>query len=61
VYIITRALSRERLGSSEQQNEGVRETYGPPDVLVLEEVPLTLRDGDVLVSRMTVTTPLRMT
>jgi NADPH:quinone reductase-like Zn-dependent oxidoreductase len=28
----------------------VRETYGPPDVLVLEEVPLpTLRDGDVLV------------
>ena len=28
----------------------VRETYGPPDVLDLEEVPLpTLRDGDVLV------------
>jgi NADPH:quinone reductase-like Zn-dependent oxidoreductase len=28
----------------------VRETYGPPDVLHLEEVPLpTLRDGDVLV------------
>src|SRR5436190_665753 len=28
----------------------VRETYGPPDVLVLEEVPLpTLGDGDVLV------------
>jgi len=28
----------------------VRETYGPPDVLALEEVPLpTLRDGDVLV------------
>jgi NADPH:quinone reductase-like Zn-dependent oxidoreductase len=28
----------------------VRETYGSPDVLVLEEVPLpTLRDGDVLV------------
>ena len=28
----------------------VRETYGPPDVLVLKEVPLpTLRDGDVLV------------
>jgi NADPH:quinone reductase-like Zn-dependent oxidoreductase len=28
----------------------VRETYGPPDVLVLEEVPLpTLREGDVLV------------
>jgi NADPH:quinone reductase-like Zn-dependent oxidoreductase len=28
----------------------VRETYGPPDVLFLEEVPLpTLRDGDVLV------------
>ena len=29
----------------------VRETYGPPDVLHLEEVPVpTLRDGDVLVS-----------
>jgi NADPH:quinone reductase-like Zn-dependent oxidoreductase len=28
----------------------VRETYGPPDVLHVEEVPLpTLRDGDVLV------------
>jgi NADPH:quinone reductase-like Zn-dependent oxidoreductase len=28
----------------------VRETYGPPDVLHLEEVPLpTVRDGDVLV------------
>ena len=28
----------------------VRETYGPPDVLHLEDVPLpTLRDGDVLV------------
>jgi hypothetical protein len=28
----------------------VRETYGPPDVLHLEEVPRpTLRDGDVLV------------
>ena len=28
----------------------VRETYGPPDVLHLEEVPVpTLRDGDVLV------------
>src|SRR5919109_2508521 len=28
----------------------IRETYGPPDVLDLEEVPLpTLRDGDVLV------------
>ena len=28
----------------------VRETYGPPDVLHLAEVPLpTLRDGDVLV------------
>src|SRR3954465_644906 len=28
----------------------VRETYGPPDVLVPEEVPLpTVRDGDVLV------------
>ena len=28
----------------------IRETYGPPDVLHLEEVPLpTLRDGDVLV------------
>jgi NADPH:quinone reductase-like Zn-dependent oxidoreductase len=28
----------------------VRETYGPPDVLHLQEVPLpTLRDGDVLV------------
>ena len=27
----------------------VRETYGPPDVLHLEDVPLPLRDGDVLV------------
>src|SRR5262245_48308295 len=38
------------VASSHSMKAIVRETYGPPDVLHLQEVPLpTLRDGDVLV------------
>src|SRR6185369_11496909 len=42
--------SDQGVGGSDNMKAIVRETYGPPDVLHLEEVPLpTVRDGDVLV------------